>query len=291
MRNIFLLLFIIPAYAFSQVTDTALAKALLWKVKGQGLATPSYLYGTTHVVCREDIHFSDSLLLVLESAGQMFTEFEPSPANELVYTDKVVNLKGSTLKRLMGKKTFRKISDELSRTMPVNDERLNKWRPHYVGYLLVKQVYNCRVMAYDDSLVNLAIKMAKPVYGLESAKEHFALLPPTILSAETESLFRLMNNLKEQRLAFARHLEANLALYNSKDISRVQEQASFSNGMKIEFSKKVLDERNKRWIPVMEKAMKENAIFFVFGCAHLARQKGVISLLREKGYTVTPLFY
>jgi uncharacterized protein len=274
-----------------QTAGTGFAKALLWKIEGKQLAAPSYLYGTTHAVCSEDIHFSDSLLAVFQTTGQIFVELEPSPANRAFYREKILSLQGTSLKRLMGKKTFRKIKEELYRTMTVDEDTLNTWRPGHVAYQLAKQVYRCPIMAYDDSLVNLAERAGKPVYGLENATEHFALFEKNTMAAETEGLFRMMNNLQLHRLAFARQLEANLALYNSKDINRVFNQGAYYDGMRAEMSVKILDERNKKWIPVIEKAAKERPAFFVFGCAHLAGKNGVINLMREKGYTVTPLFY
>ena len=36
----------------------------------------------------------------------------------------------------------------------------------------------------------------------------------------------------------------------------------------------------------MEKAMQKEKVFFAVGAGHLAGAKGVINLLREKGYTV-----
>jgi uncharacterized protein YbaP (TraB family) len=39
----------------------------------------------------------------------------------------------------------------------------------------------------------------------------------------------------------------------------------------------------------MEKLMMENSTFIAVGAAHLVGEKGVISLLRQKGYTLKPL--
>ena len=48
----------------------------------------------------------------------------------------------------------------------------------------------------------------------------------------------------------------------------------------------LLYNRNRRWIPVMESAMQSGKIFFAVGAGHLGGPKGIINLLREKGYTV-----
>jgi uncharacterized protein YbaP (TraB family) len=51
----------------------------------------------------------------------------------------------------------------------------------------------------------------------------------------------------------------------------------------------MLTNRNKNWIPVMETAMKESTTLFAVGAGHLYGKEGVINLLRQAGYTVTPV--
>jgi uncharacterized protein YbaP (TraB family) len=51
----------------------------------------------------------------------------------------------------------------------------------------------------------------------------------------------------------------------------------------------LLINRNKNWIPVMEKAMSTQATFFAVGAGHLPGKDGIISLLRNAGYTVNPV--
>ncbi|MGH2565018.1 MAG: hypothetical protein ACRDE5_10920, partial [Ginsengibacter sp.] len=35
--------------------------SLLWQVSGNKLKHPSFLFGTFHLLCKDDIHFSDQL--------------------------------------------------------------------------------------------------------------------------------------------------------------------------------------------------------------------------------------
>jgi uncharacterized protein YbaP (TraB family) len=56
----------------------------------------------------------------------------------------------------------------------------------------------------------------------------------------------------------------------------------------IEERKSILDDRNKDWIPKIEKMLKEKRTFFItVGAAHLVGPKGVPNLLRQAGYRVT----
>jgi uncharacterized protein YbaP (TraB family) len=49
----------------------------------------------------------------------------------------------------------------------------------------------------------------------------------------------------------------------------------------------LLNERNENWIPLMEQLAKDQSTFFGVGAAHLGGEKGVLSLLKQAGYTLT----
>lgn len=61
------------------------------------------------------------------------------------------------------------------------------------------------------------------------------------------------------------------------------------NKMLADYEEDLLLKRNRNWIPVIEKAMKEKSTFFGVGAAHLADEEGVIKLLRKQGYKVEPV--
>ena len=54
-------------------------------------------------------------------------------------------------------------------------------------------------------------------------------------------------------------------------------------------SDKMLDVRNQRWIPKIEKAIAAKPTFIAVGAAHLGGKNGVVSLLRAKGYKLKPI--
>ena len=52
---------------------------------------------------------------------------------------------------------------------------------------------------------------------------------------------------------------------------------------------KMVDERNANWIPVIEKNIAVTPSFIGVGAGHLGGKNGVISLLRARGYKLTPI--
>jgi uncharacterized protein YbaP (TraB family) len=52
---------------------------------------------------------------------------------------------------------------------------------------------------------------------------------------------------------------------------------------------KFIDQRNKNWIPVIEKTIAVTPSFIAVGGGHLGGANGVVNLLRAKGYKLTPI--
>ncbi|HJD92880.1 TraB/GumN family protein, partial [Bacteroides coprosuis] len=53
--------------------------------------------------------------------------------------------------------------------------------------------------------------------------------------------------------------------------------------------KKMVDNRNQSWIPLLEQFLSSQTCFIAVGALHLPGSNGVIHLLKEKGYTVEPI--
>ena len=50
-----------------------------------------------------------------------------------------------------------------------------------------------------------------------------------------------------------------------------------------------LSNRNHKWIPKINSMIADRRVFIAVGAGHLGGKEGVLNLLREEGYTITPL--
>ena len=48
----------------------------------------------------------------------------------------------------------------------------------------------------------------------------------------------------------------------------------------------LINDRNANWIKLMPQIMKDKATFFAVGAGHLPGDKGVLTLLKNAGYTI-----
>jgi uncharacterized protein YbaP (TraB family) len=63
--------------------------------------------------------------------------------------------------------------------------------------------------------------------------------------------------------------------YTAKELDDIEDQ--------------MLYQRNTRWIPKLEQLFTKGTPFVVVGCDHLKGPRGVVALLRAKGFKITRL--
>jgi uncharacterized protein YbaP (TraB family) len=69
-------LFFLGFLGFSQLFAQAPKSSLLWKISGNGLQAPSYIFGTSHIMCKEDFTITPILKSSLRSTKQFYGELK-----------------------------------------------------------------------------------------------------------------------------------------------------------------------------------------------------------------------
>jgi uncharacterized protein YbaP (TraB family) len=101
----------------------------------------------------------------------------------------------------------------------------------------------------------------------------------------------LVKTAKNDLVNDKKEIELLMEIYQSEDIDAMYKATQESeNEITSNFEELLLSDRNKNWIPIIEKVAKEKATFFGVGAGHLGGEMGVIQLLRKKGYNVEAVF-
>jgi uncharacterized protein len=264
--------------------DTVLENALFWKISGNGLSQPSYLYGTIHIICADQVVVPDTVFQAFISSKEIF--FEAVFRRKDGDTTNTIFMEKRTLKSLIGKRNFEKIKSFLDSYRPISEEKLDKIKPFEVERLLLAASLGCRTIQFDDTLKKLANQNHLLISGLENSKDHNKPIDNVPLWQQADNLLNRYQQIIEGKST----LPFDIDLYLKQNITEIYEQGYYkADGSKREEAKYFLDERNLKWIPVIVDAIKKEQAFFVFGCSHLVGANGIIGLLRAKGYTLTPV--
>ena len=105
-----------------------------------------------------------------------------------------------------------------------------------------------------------------------------------------DQLKDLLRSAKDDMASDKANFAMLLDMYKKQDINQMLEvMNSEAAGTLAQHQDKLLERRNKNWIPKIISYSKDQPTFFGVGAGHLAGASGVINLLRKEGFTVEPI--
>lgn len=283
----------VAAAAPSQVTEVQdTTKSLLWEVNGKSLSTPSYVYGTIHMIGADDFFLTDPTQAVFKTAERITFEinmedmFNISSLFAMMGSAMMDN--GTTLKDLISEEDYTLVKEFFDeKGMPLF--LFEKIKPLFLSALTAEageeggSMQDGSIKSYEMEFMEMAKKEEKEMAGLETVEFQMGIFDSIPYKDQAQML---VDGIKGDDTGSS-EFEQMVELYKAQDIHGMQNYFEGDEGI-AEFEDVLLITRNKNWIPIMEKMMAEKPTFFAVGAGHLGGPMGVLQLLREAGYTVTP---
>jgi uncharacterized protein YbaP (TraB family) len=260
--------------------------SLLWEISGNRLSQPSYLFGTFHLMCKEDIRFSENLKKCLTNSQSLFLELDLDDPQNTLGALALMNMKnGRSLKNLYNAEDYERLERFFLDSLQMPLMMLQQMKPVFLTSLLYPKMMNCNsVDGIEQELMILAKKQNKEIKGLETMAFQSAIFDQIPYTTQAKELLNSIDSINEYKQKF---IEMQ-SIYTSQDLQKME--LSFADEPGFEEDKAVmLDNRNLDWIKKLEKILKEENIFIAVGAGHLVGKKGLIALLKAKGYTVKPI--
>lgn len=281
MKNFFIL--ILGAILCSYSDSVTLEKSLLWKISGNGLSEPSYLFGTLHSTC--DVNIDQALTNALNNTQQLYLEMDiDDPDMSADYID-YENMKGGiTLESLLSPADYKLVDDYFIKKKGRSIAVHNTLKPEFINMMLTSNMQDCKTFSFDEEIMKIMKKADKEIFGLETLKDQTLIYDTIPYSVQ---VIAIVDNVKDDRASSKLRFKNMYKMYSEKDIEGLEKSIRTSvNKTYSDYADIILSHRNKKWIPKIEKAAKEKPTLFAFGVTHLAGKEGVIMLLRKKGYKV-----
>ena len=261
---------------------------LLWKVSGKGLKKPSYLFGTMHVLCAEDAMLSDSLKAVIASCDEIYFEIK---------LDDMMNMLGSM--RYMRMNDEQKLSDLLSATayqkvkgyftrhnilLPFG--MLERFKPLLISSLIEEDNMDCKT---TDGMELMIMKEAgqydKTINGLETIEFQAGLFDSIPYKQQARDLVNYIDSADQYKQA-----DKDLAaIYKKQDLDQIDSLSRKGDPGMDGYMDLLLYDRNRKWANMLTSRFTGKSLLVAVGAAHLPGDRGVINLLRKKGFKVTPV--
>lgn len=269
---------------------------VLYKVEGNGLTAPSYLFGTHHLAPLSKIEefgadqpFKDASMVVGEidmTADQMQLAAAMQP-HMMAPAD-------STLSKIISPEDYTVISKEFENWAPMPGmtlQALDMLKPMAITSMVTVSMVSKDMPGFNPSeqldswFQKQGKETGKKIMPLETVEFQAALLfDSTPIAYQADALVEL---LKDPAKAMEQTKTLNKA-YNEQDLNAML-SLSEAEDEHPEFMIALLDRRNADWLTKLPDIMKQGSAFIAVGALHLAGDKGLVEGLRKLGYTVTPL--
>jgi uncharacterized protein len=271
-----------PALATATSNNT-----LLWEVSGKGLAGPSYIFGTFHLMCKTDIRFSGQLKQSLANADKIYMELDMDDPAMMLGGVMMMNMKGGvTLKDLYTEAAYNKINAFFTDSLQLPLTMLQSIKPYFLVAMLYPKMMPCKTTSgVEEELMKLAKKQKKEIRGLETLELQSAVFDSIPYAEQAKELLKSIDSLARYREYF----DLMVQVYKSQQLEKMETLFNDKDFGMEEYQDILLDSRNKNWVQQLKGILKKERVFVAVGAGHLPGKKGLLALLREAGYTVKPL--
>lgn len=271
---------------------------LLWKVSGNGLGRPSYIFGTYHMApssmidriagIDQAIEACDVVVGEVEKDSLMSSEVQARMAKAMMAPS------DSTLDKLLSPQGYaivEKVFNKYFGTMGVKLSQMKNLKPSAIS----TQMQAMQAIKYfpnfnANDLIDVAVQArandeGRPSMGLESVQEQIDLLFNGPLTEQAQGLLEAC----KQDEFFQAQSVALADAYMAQDLNKLfAVMTDATKGDSEEIMEMLIYKRNRNWAQKLNVMMPERAMLVCVGAGHLPGDKGLLQLLRNMGYTVEP---
>jgi len=268
---------------FTFSTKAQQDNSLLWKISGKGLEKPSYLFGTIHLMCPQDIKITEAMQSAIATSEQMVLELdmdEPGIMQNMMASSMMQD--GTTLKSLMSEDDYQMLEKFMMDSIGAPLQAMATMKPMLLSTVVMLPVLKCQPGSYEMALVNAAQEKEMEVHGLETVADQIAIFDAIPLEDQSDYLVKSIREYDET----AEETRNMIRFYKEENISGLYEMIHESMAEMEGGEDALLTERNQKWIPAMEEMAADKSTFLAVGAGHLGGPEGVITLLKKAGYEV-----
>jgi uncharacterized protein YbaP (TraB family) len=255
---------------------------LLYRISGKDLKQDSYLFGTIHIMPKDNFQMPPQVMDAIRTSSTIAMEIDMnislSDQMELIKLSTLPE--GKTLKDFMTDTAYGKLKSYCMDSVGWNEAKFNRFsilKPIFFSSLVLQEKMG-KQKSFEEEFKKIGKKQGKRLMGLETMKYQMETMDRISIENQVKYLDSLSSMAEFNEL---------FALYQKEDINELHAYISRETASIPDFNHWFLDVRNTNWIPVIEKQIAAEQTFIAVGAGHLGGPKGVIELLRNQGYTVS----
>jgi uncharacterized protein YbaP (TraB family) len=263
---------------------------LLWRISGNGITRPSWLFGTMHILCAKDAMLSDSLKAVIAECDEVYFEINLSDMSGMINALQYMRMNGNEkLSDLLKPKDYARVKDYFTQHVPIPPfSMLERFKPMLLSGMIEEQGLGCETTDGVELQIMKTLKeqeQKKPINGLETAAFQAGLFDSIPYEKQAKELVDYLDSMDQNK-----KITQQLAtLYTSQDLDGIQALSDKDDPEMNGYMDLLLYNRNRKWAKELDSLLRGKSLLIAVGAGHLPGREGVIELLRAEGYTVEPV--
>jgi len=270
---------------------TAHAGSPVWALHGDHNTV--YLAGSVHLLKADESRLPPAFEHAYGGSKALVMELDMSKVDQMEAAGWMLEhgmLKnGTTLRATIGDERYRRVSAEAER-LGVPMEAADMLQPWALGLQLLEMQY--MQLGFDpqqgveQQLQHRAQADGKPISGLETMDEQLGVLesmPPADQARFLDMVVTEMHDVEAET-------QSVVVAWRTGDSTKLAALLSDEYKSFPALYRVLVTDRNKRWVPQIEKLLHGNQDYFVIvGALHLVGDGGLLDLMRKDGYKAESL--
>ena len=262
------------------------SSGLLWKIE-----TPSgrsnYLFGTIHSQDRAVSQFPPYVRLALAKSQPFIIESVLTEKSNKVFFDSIYFPDNEKLSGLIAAPIYQYLEEVLpDYGVPV--EKIPNLKP-WAAFTLMGRLKPVNAKTLDMVLIETARSLNKTIISLENMKE--LIEPMEKLSLDDQVI--ILNDTVCNHGQIIQDSWELLQLYLARDLAGIMafsNQPHFDEDIFDRYIQGILYDRNERMLERISPYLDNGSAFIAVGALHLAGEKGLLHLLKNKNYKITRIY-
>ncbi len=285
MKKLLAAIFLALLCNFSYAQD--ISSSLLWKISGPELEEPSYLYGTIHLICQNEVVISETMKAAFDSTDQLIMELDmDNPNLQTEMQQYSFNKNSENIIDLLSEDDIVVVDSFLRQNYNTELAQIGIFKPQVLSSMIMMKILPCeRVGSLEFELLRMAAAREIEVIGLETVRYQMSLFDSIPRTEQVKWMVEMVKDLDESK----KELVELTKIYQEQDIDKIYEHTTELPEY-AEYEGLFLSNRNLNWIPIIEENIKKMSSFIAVGAGHLGSDMGVVKLLHDKGYILEPIY-
>jgi len=277
-------IFSIVLISIQAQTNNTKYNSVFWEISGNNLEKSSYLFGTIHLIPKNDYQFTKQMqekfdickLLVLEANIDLGFTDQMKMAQKMLLPD------SKSLDKFMTEEQYAKYKIYMIDSLKISNltfQAIQYIKPIFSSALVLNELLE-NPTAYEQEFIKEAKKRNMEIMGLETLEFQMSLMDSISIEEQIKMLVKDKNNknpLEEYNKILEAYKEQNL----KKLHTLFEEDESFEN-----MEESLLSNRNIKWVKNLKNIIKKQSAFIAVGAGHLYGKQGLLLLLKKQGYTL-----